>query len=190
MVDKLGWFERNTIIPLGCSRGSTQCFNHKPSNQSTSHMYSDLPVHLKASTLFPLAVAIRCRSLCVLSRTWGSSWCKGRKWWGHVVRLSLAWIYKTSKFHYFIYIYIYNREQTLVRIYNCTCIRKSVPVLVYGYWMMGWSAGVFSSSLPRMWRISLHTWCHLDRNWTLHCVPSKYIQRCTCVNYLSSAVYL
>ena len=44
MVDKLGWVEKNTIIPLGCSGGSTQCFNHKPSNQSTSRMYSDSPV--------------------------------------------------------------------------------------------------------------------------------------------------
>ena len=57
------------------------------------------------------------------------------------------------------------------------CIR-SVPVSAYGYWTMGWSAGVFSSSLPRVWRISLHAWCHLDSNWTLHCVPGeRYIQK-------------
>jgi len=53
--------------------------------------------YLKASTLSPLAVAIRCRSLCVLSRTWGSSWCKGRNWMEKAWRLSPALIEQLYK---------------------------------------------------------------------------------------------
>ena len=55
------------------------------------------------------------------------------------------------------------------------CI-SSLPVSAYGYWMLGWSAGVISSILPHAGQILTHTSCHLECYKTIHRMPAEWHQ--------------